>query len=93
MWPACPCLLHFVPFSVLILLQGFILNNCVNVTDTLLSRVFGGVKCKKIQELGLVACPAVTDMGLIGLTNAPQKLFEFPSARVLVELVRRALLV
>ncbi len=63
--------------------QGFILRNCPNVTDMLLSRVFGGAKCKKIQHLGLVSCAEVTDMGIIGLTNAPQRIPEFPSVAVL----------
>ena len=61
--------------------------NCPNVTDNLLSRLLGTAKCKKISHLGLVSCPALTDMVLIGLTNAPTKVFHFPSTRVLVDQV------
>ena len=67
--------------------QGVHLVNCPNVTDNLLSRLLGTAKCKKISHLGLVSCPALTDMVLIGLTNAPTKVFHFPSTRVLVDQV------
>ena len=53
-------------------LQSVAFTQCPSLTDSLLSRLFGGAKANNIEEVTLSSCTGLTEMALIGLANAAE---------------------